>query len=153
MKNNNAKTKPAFNEEYNKKQEFFGHPYQELQDYFNKQPKKGTLLDLGSGQGRDALFLASKGYKVTAMDNSKVGVSQMLNKATEKKIKIKGIVADVLEAQIEEKFDIILFDMLLHTFEKHQQVGILKKFSGNLEANGVFCIVFPEGNNASRPMV
>ena len=53
MKNNNAKTKPAFNEEYNKKQEFFGHPYQELQDYFNKQPKKGTLLDLGSGQGRD----------------------------------------------------------------------------------------------------
>jgi 2-polyprenyl-3-methyl-5-hydroxy-6-metoxy-1,4-benzoquinol methylase len=149
MTHNHKESKPSFDEKYSKTPEIFGHPYQELQDYFQKYPKKGRLLDLGSGQGRDSIFLASIGYQVTAIDSSKVGVSQMLSKTHKKGLKIKGIIADVLDVQVEEKFDIILFDMLLHTFEKHQQIDLLKKFSGNLRANGIFCIVFPNDMNTS----
>ena len=70
-------------------------------------------------------------------------------KAKEKGLKIKAIVANVFEIQLKEKFDIILFDMLLHTFKKHQPVYLLKKFSGNLKARGIFRIVFPDDMKSS----
>lgn len=149
MKSSNKKINPTFDETYLKSEEFFGHPYQELQEYFINQSIKSTLLDVGSGQGRDSLFLAANGFKVTAIDSSKVGISQMLNKAKEKGLKIKGIVVDVLKVQLNEKFNIILFDMLLHTFEKNQQIYLLEKFSKNLEVNGLFCIVFPNDLKSS----
>ena len=148
MKHN--RSNPTFDEKYNKQKEFFGHPYQELQDYFQNCPKKGAVLDLRSGQGRDAIFLASIGYKVTTIDNSKVGVCQMLTNAKEKGLKIKAKVNDVFEAPLEEKFDIILFDMLLHIFKKDKQRKLLKKFLNNLKVNGVFCIVFPDDMNSSH---
>ena len=144
MKQNHKKHKPSFDETYNKQKEFFGHPYLELQNYFQNYPTKGTLLDLGSGQGRDSIFLASIGYKVTAVDNTKVGISQMLNKARKMGLQIKAIEDNVLEVQLEEKFDIILFDMLLHTFKKYQQIELLRKFSNNLKNNAIMCIIFPD---------
>jgi 2-polyprenyl-3-methyl-5-hydroxy-6-metoxy-1,4-benzoquinol methylase len=148
MKQNNIKSNNSFDETYNKEEEFFGHPYQELQNFFQKYPIKGKLLDLGSGQGRDSIFLASIGYKVTAIDNSKVGVSQMQTKAKEKNLNIRAIAEDVLKVKLEEKFNIILMDMLLHTFTKDKQRETLKKFIKNLEVNGVFCIVFPDDINS-----
>ena len=116
----------------------------ELQDYFSNYSKRGSVLDLGCGQGRDALFLASLGFHITGVDNSQVGVSQMMKLSKEKGVKINGIINDVFNLNLLEKFDIILFDMLLHIFEKHQQLELLTKYSSYLKKNGVFCIVFPD---------
>jgi len=143
------KQKPSFDETYSKQKEFFGHAYQELQNYFYNYPKKGTLLDLGSGQGRDSLYLASIGYQVTAVDNSMVGICQTLIKARKMGLKLKAIEADVFNVQLEEKFDIILFDMLLHAFRKTQQLELLQKFSNYLKFSGIFCIIFPNDMNSS----
>lgn len=41
--------------------------YQEFLDYL---PPKGTILDIGCGSGRDALFFHNQGYDVTAFDLS-----------------------------------------------------------------------------------
>jgi len=67
MENNSSKSE-SFDDAYDEKPELFGHPYKELQDYFNNCSVKGDLLDLGCGQGRDSLYLASIGYNVTAVD-------------------------------------------------------------------------------------
>lgn len=144
MKNNLPGSDNSFDDTYKEHTEMFGHPYQELQDYFKSRQTKGKLLDVGCGQGRDALFLASLGYEVTAVDSSKVGVEQMLHSATEKGIKINGIVDDVLDLQLDLKYDVILFDMLLHAFDKAHQQELLKKYSEYLHKNGIFCIVFPD---------
>lgn len=55
----------------------FGKPYPELIEFFADYPRKGKVLDLGCGQGRDAIALARLGYSVTGIDNSKVGIDQM----------------------------------------------------------------------------
>lgn len=143
MKNNRQEPN-SFDDTYDEKSEVFGHPYKELQDYFNRYSLKGTLLDLGCGQGRDAVFLASLGYQVTAVDSSKIGIRQMTAKARAQEVKIDGVVADVLNLKLDKKFDIILFDMLLHTFEKQDQLELLGKYSKSLNKKGVFCIVFPD---------
>ena len=144
MTDNSSKEDHSFDKSYSDTNDMFGHPYQELQDYFKNRSEKNKILDLGCGQGRDSLFLASIGYKVTAIDTSEVGVNQMLAKAKEQQLQINGITGDALSLDLEEKFDIILFDMLLHSFEKEQQLLILEKCMSFLETNGTFCIVFPD---------
>jgi tellurite methyltransferase len=144
MENNNADSEKSFDETYAKKVEMFGHPYLEFQDYFNKYPVKGTVLDLGCGQGRDSLFLASMGYQVTAVDSSKVGVNQMLEKAKKQNLTLIGIAEDIFNLKIEANFDIILFDMLLHGFDNKQQTVLLEKYSKHLNNNGIICIVYPD---------
>jgi len=134
----------SFDNTYEEKPEMFGNPYKELQDYFNNRPLRDNLLDLGCGQGRDSLFLASIGYNVTAVDNSQVGVQQMIDRAKSQGLQIDGIVDDIQNLHLEKKFDIILFDMLLHGFEKSTQLDLLSKYSNFLNKEGILCIVYPD---------
>jgi ribosomal-protein-alanine N-acetyltransferase len=137
---------------YSNNENLFGHPYQELQDYFKDYPQKGSVLDLGCGQGRDSFYFSSLGFQVTAVDNSVTGIRQLINKSKDLKIDINGIVSDVFEFKTSNKFDVILFDMLLHSFKDNEQKGLLNKYADNLEANGIFCIVYPEELNSEHFM-
>ena len=133
-----------FDNTYDENPEMFGHPYKELQDYFNKSTRRGTLLDLGCGQGRDSIFLASLGFQVTAVDSSKVGINQMIKKAQTMGLEIDGIVNDIQTLKLQRKFDVILFDMLLHGFEDSTQLELLRKYSNYLNQDGILCIVYPD---------
>ena len=57
MKNENPDQ--TWDEAYNESKDMYGHPYQELQKYFKSFSSKGSVLDLGSGQGRNSIFLSS----------------------------------------------------------------------------------------------
>lgn len=57
--------------------------------------KAGTALDLLMGQGRNAVYLATKGWKVTGVDISKEGVRQAVEAAAKQKKKLNGVVANV----------------------------------------------------------
>lgn len=57
-----------------------------LEDYMSLLPK-GEVLDIGIGEGRNALFLASRVFSVVGYDLSKTAVDRCLEKA--KKIRIK----------------------------------------------------------------
>jgi len=144
MDNTHKETENSFDDTYNENKEMFGRPYKELQDYFNSYRLKGNVLGLGCGQGRDSIFLASSRYKVTAVDNSETGVSQMIKKSEKSGIKLEGIVEDIFKLKLDKKFNVILFDMILHSFDEQQQIKLLKKYSHYLGKNGIFCIVFPD---------
>lgn len=55
----------------------------------------GSAIDLGMGQGRNAIFLAEHGWKVTGVDTSEEGVRQATEAATRRKLPVTGIVADL----------------------------------------------------------
>lgn len=52
----------------------FGGPSQEIRDIASQLPTGSRVLDLGSGEGRNALFLAERGFDVTAVDISEAGI-------------------------------------------------------------------------------
>lgn len=149
---NNHQESESFDDAYEKNPELFGHPYRELQDYFSRCKSRGSLLDLGCGQGRDSLFFSSIGYKVTAVDSSKIGITQLIQKAQSQGLHIDGIVDDLQNLNLQKTFDIILFDMVLHGFEKKIQLEILKKYSGLLNTEGLLCIVYPDDFKADHFM-
>lgn len=134
----------TFDETYQAKKDLYGKPYRELQDFFTKRTSRGELLDLGCGQGRDAIFLASIGYKVTAVDTSSVGVQQMIEKAAKAKLEVTGITGDILDIQIKTDFDVILFDMLLHSFKNEDTKRAIEKYARIVKDGGIICIVLPD---------
>ena len=104
-------------DEYYLTENLFGKPYPELIDFFSKHQTRGSLLDLGCGQGRDAIPLARLGYDVMGVDNSVVGVDQMNQIALREKLPLKGIVANIYEFNNIADFDFLLLDSMFH-FEK-----------------------------------
>ena len=149
---NDGKEYETFDKTYDEKPEMFGHSYQELQDYFIKCSTRGNLLDLGCGQGRDALFFASLGYDVTAVDSSRVGITQMLEKSRTQELIVDGIVGDIQKMKLDKTFSVILFDMVLHGFDKHVQLELLRKYSDYLDKAGIMCIVYPDDFEADHFM-
>ncbi len=57
----------------------------------------GRLLSLAEGEGRNAVFLAEKGYDVTAVDASGVGLAKGERLARKRGVTITTVVADLAE--------------------------------------------------------
>jgi len=68
---------------FSQKRDMFGldpsEPARKVADKFNRE-RKTNRLELGSGQGRDTLFFAGKGFQVTAVDYSQAAVQTILSK-------------------------------------------------------------------------
>jgi 2-polyprenyl-3-methyl-5-hydroxy-6-metoxy-1,4-benzoquinol methylase len=60
-------------------------------DYF----KPGSVLDIASGDGRNSIFLAQKGFSVTALDFSSVALNLINKISHEKNLNIKTIELDL----------------------------------------------------------
>jgi SAM-dependent methyltransferase len=55
----------------------------------------GRALDLACGTGRNALWLAQRGWQVTAVDGSAAAISMLLSQAVEREITLDARVADL----------------------------------------------------------
>ena len=68
----------------------------------------GKALDLACGTGRNSLFLAEKGYDVTAIDISPRAITLAEHRARERGLKINWIVADLDTYPIPGWYDLIV---------------------------------------------
>ena len=79
-----------------------------LRKYLRILPK-GKALDLASGEGRNALFLAEKGFEVEAVDVSPVAINRVRKSAKARGVKIKAVAADLDTYPISPgEYDVIL---------------------------------------------
>jgi tellurite methyltransferase len=100
-------------------QERWDKKYQGEEFAYNKKPnaflkkhlgslEKGVALDLASGEGGNAVFLAQAGWKVDAVDISPVGLRKARKLAKEAGVKINFIQADLDSYPIVKgKYDMI----------------------------------------------
>jgi SAM-dependent methyltransferase len=58
-------------------------------------PPNGEILSLAEGEGRNAVFLARLGFRVTGVDNSAVGLDKARKLAEQHGVDIRTIVADL----------------------------------------------------------
>jgi tellurite methyltransferase len=67
-----------FNKIYKNNSKVWGKkPNKLLQKIYGQIDSGSEFLDLGSGQGRDSLFMLQKGFKVTAVDKSQEGIKSI----------------------------------------------------------------------------
>lgn len=120
----------------------FGDPYPELMEFFTKYPKKGRVLDLGCGQGRNAIALARLGYSVTGIDISKVGIDQLNQIGQSEKLNLIGQIGDIYTFNQLVDFDIVLLDSMFHFAkkDKEKEIGLIKRIVSALRIGSLLVI-------------
>jgi SAM-dependent methyltransferase len=63
-------------------------------------PPGGRVLSLGEGEGRNAVYLASLGHYVTAVDASHVGLAKARRLAAERGVSLETVVSDLADYTI-----------------------------------------------------
>lgn len=91
-----------WDEKYSQQDFFYGkEPNTFLVDNKERFFKGARVLCLGEGEGRNAVFLASLGAEVTAVDGSSRGLDKVKMLAHEKNVTVKTIHADLNDYTIE----------------------------------------------------
>lgn len=91
-----------WDEEYSVKEYVYGKAPNDFLFEMSGQLKKGSVLCLAEGEGRNAVHLARLGFVATAVDSSKVGLVKAENLANESGVSILTVVADLAAYKIEE---------------------------------------------------
>jgi len=69
----------------------------------------GRAVDLGTGEGRNAIWLAERGWQVTAVDFSAAGLARAARLAAERGVSVDWVQADLLDYQpAPGRFDLVL---------------------------------------------
>ena len=85
-----------------------GRPSGELQKVVDEGLVRACrAVDLGCGSGTDAIYLASHGFDVTAIDIAPTALRQAEEKARQAGVKVRWLLADVLALPKLEPFDFI----------------------------------------------
>ncbi len=106
----------------------FGEPSEEIVSLAGILPPGASILDLGCGEGRNALYLADRGFSVTAVDISENGIQKLSNLASERALTVATEVADMCCYKWNKKFDVIISHGCLHLVPRAEWERIIKKF-------------------------
>jgi 2-polyprenyl-3-methyl-5-hydroxy-6-metoxy-1,4-benzoquinol methylase len=73
-----------------------------------------SVLDVGYGQGRGALFVARLGHSVMAVDQSQTGIRQLESDAKKEAFVVNAKVGDITDFAWVGPFDVVIVDRTLH---------------------------------------
>jgi len=73
-----------------------------------KGKKPGTALDINTGQGRNAVFLATQGWKVTGVDIADEGLKIAAEAAAKLKVKLETVQSDIAKYDLgKDRWDLV----------------------------------------------
>ncbi|MBW4430978.1 MAG: class I SAM-dependent methyltransferase [Pelatocladus maniniholoensis HA4357-MV3] len=76
----------------------------------------GTVLDLGTGPGTQAIALAKKGFRATGTDISEAAITQAESKAKEEGLDITFRQDDIFHSHLNQEFDFVFDRGCFHVF-------------------------------------
>ena len=106
-----------YEDRYNAKEYYWGTMPNEmcmevLRRYYPTRPLR--LLEVGCGEGKDAVFFARNGYQVTAFDVTESGIEKARRLADIHQADIDFFRADLRDFRLDEDFDIIYSSGVFH---------------------------------------
>ena len=82
----------------------------------------GRALDIGAGEGSDAIRLARLGYDVDAVELSRVGAKKIAYFAEEAGVKVRVLATDVRDFTPDSSYDVIICNGVLHYVQDKRSV-------------------------------
>lgn len=110
--------------------------------------KPGRVVELGCGSGTDAVYLASKGFDVTALDVAPTALMKARGRAAKAKVKVRWLLADVLGPPPMKPFDVIFDCGCYHGVRRANAAGYVKT-AGALSRGGTLMLIL--AGNANEP--
>lgn len=108
----------------------------------------GAAVDLGAGEGRNALWLASLGWEVTAVDYSAVGLATGAGRAADLGLDVSWVKADATTWVSPDLVDLVLVSYLqLPAADLSRAIGTA---AGYLAPGGTLALVGHDRDNLTR---
>ena len=137
--------------------EWFLEFYCEPKDYFPKKYNSnpvhsevleameslspGKALDLGCGQGRNALFLAQHGFEVTAVDQNELALEILQSIVEQEDLEMKVGLYDINSAALTETYDLIVSTVVLMFLQADRIPAIIQNMQDQTNPGGYNLIV------------
>lgn len=95
------------------------------------------VLDIGCGEGKDAVYMAEKGYAVTAFDLTENGVAKTLALAENRNVGIEAYVDDINTFETDNMFDIVYSTGTIQYLFEENKKAFFDKINRITRENGV----------------
>jgi tellurite methyltransferase len=95
------------------------------------------LLDLGCGEGRNAVFFAQHGFEVIGLDLSLPGLEKTRRYAGEAGVYVETIHADIVDYELEDTYDIIFSTGTLHYLPPEVRSQRFQSYKDHTSPDGV----------------
>ena len=105
-----------------------------------RERKPGLAVDLGMGEGRNAVYLAQQGWQVTGVDQSDVAVGQAKKRALEAGVKLDAVVDDLDHFDLGRgKWDLVVL-MYVHAWYRGAKPRSVQRIVEALKPGGLVVI-------------
>lgn len=142
----------AWDAKYSAKDLIYGSPPNQTLVEFATTLPRGRALDLACGEGRNALWLATRGWEVTAVDFSAVGLTkgrQIASKSPKSvQTRLTWVHADVTTIVPEPIYDLALV-LYLH-LPQEQRRSVIHNAIDGLKPDGILMILGHHSSNISE---
>ena len=106
----------------------------------------GRALDLGAGEGRNAVWLASRGWDVTAVDFSKAGLERAAEMAADAGVSVTRVVTDLTRYAPEGgAYDLVIL-MFLQLPDPPLR-AVVARAAAAVAAGGTFLLIAHDASN------
>ncbi len=101
--------------------------------------KSGTVLDIGVGDGRNAIFLVQQGFRLVGLDIASEAIEILKTRAQELGLndKVETIVADISSYELTNMYDNIVSNFTLHFIAKERFPSVLQMLQAHTEIGGL----------------
>ena len=122
---------------------FVEWPDESLADRLEKNTiAPGKVLDLGCGPGRNAIYLAQKGFQVTAVDFSADSLKWAQERANKAEVEVDFLCTSIFDLNPEpESYDYIYDSGCLHHLFPHRRLSYLELVLTALKPGGYLSLV------------
>ncbi len=110
----------------------------------------GSVLDLGTGDGRNALYLAHHGFDVTAVDIDPARIQRLRKHAKELGVDVQTIVSDITQVELSDCYDVILAIATLHFLPGDVARSTIHKMKNHTQSGGFNVVLVFTENNPSK---
>ena len=99
--------------------------------------KPYRVLDIGCGEGKDAVFFAKCGYDVTALDISEQGIEKAKKLAEHNQVEVRFFKADLFDYRPDTEYDIIFSSGVLHFIPENDREELCDSLKAHTSDNGI----------------
>ena len=139
----------VINVDYEKRYQSDGYywglePNQLCYDIMRLKPptKPLKVLDVGCGEGKDAVFLARNGYIVEAMDATDHGIEKGRRLADNCGVAVDFFKADIRDFRLKSNYDIIFCSGVMHFISPEFRNDIFQNLKEHTNENGINVMCF-----------
>lgn len=110
------------------------------------------VLDIGCGEGKDAVFLARNGYIVSAFDATEKGIEKGKELAGRYGVDVDFFKANIEDFRLKDDYDIILCSGVMHFVKPEFRDDIFRNIKEHTTLNGIHAMnIFVEKSFIAVP--